>query len=60
MPDDTPPTPPHVMLDIEAMSKKPGGAIIEIGAVTFDPKAGLLGDSFHRLVAPADNDLAET
>lgn len=60
MPDPTsPPAPPHVMLDIEVLSKKPGGAIIEIGAVTFDPKLGLLGNSFHRLVAPADTAIAD-
>jgi len=42
------------MLDIEALGRNAGCAIIEIGAVAFDPESGRLGEGFHVLVAPDD------
>lgn len=41
----------HVMIDLEALGLVPGSAIIEIGAVRFNP-AGKIGLGFHRYVLP--------
>lgn len=37
----------HVMVDIETMGKKPGCAVISIGAVEFDLKTGETGKKFY-------------
>ncbi|MCW1887674.1 3'-5' exoribonuclease [Luteolibacter flavescens] len=34
------------MLDIEALGKRPGSAIVELAAVTFDPETGATGEEF--------------
>lgn len=47
----------HVMIDLETLGKKAGCVIASIGAVRFDPRAGvqssekLLEDSFKRVIA---------
>lgn len=40
----------NVMLDLETMGVGPDAAVVAIGAVTFDVRAGLLGDTFYRTV----------
>lgn len=40
----------NVMLDLEAMGRSPDAAITAIGAVAFDPVAGLVGDKFYCIV----------
>lgn len=39
-----------IMLDLETMGSGPNAAIVAIGAVAFDLKAGTIGGSFYRLV----------
>lgn len=39
-----------VMLDLETMGNGPCAAIVAIGAVAFDPKAGLIGDRYYQVV----------
>lgn len=41
----------HIMLDLETMSLAKDAAIISIGAVKFDPNAGVLGDTFYKVVS---------
>jgi exodeoxyribonuclease VIII len=36
-----------VMIDIETMDNVPSAAILSIGAVRFDPKAGFIGEKFY-------------
>ncbi len=40
----------HLMLDLETMGSKPNAAIVEIGAVFFNPATGDLGSEFHATV----------
>ena len=42
----------HILLDIEALGRRPGSAIIELGAVEFFPDAGTLGRSFEAMIEP--------
>ena len=37
----------HVMLNLETMGYEGRSAIISIGAVAFDPKSGVLGETFY-------------
>ncbi len=43
----------HIMLDIEALGKRPGSAIIEIGAVAFCPETGKMGECFEIAIEPS-------
>ncbi len=51
----------HVMVDLETLGKKAGCVIASIGAVRFDPRAGvqsseeLLKDSFKRIISIPDS-----
>lgn len=49
---------PCVCVDLESLDVRPGGRIIEIGAVCFDPRTGELGPSFELEIDPehADQD----
>lgn len=38
---------PHIMLDVETLGKKPGCAIVSIGAVKFNPRTGATGEEFY-------------
>lgn len=40
----------HVSLDLETLDTIPGGAILSIGAVEFDPITGTLGRRFHEII----------
>lgn len=40
-----------IMIDIETTGTEPGCAILSIGAVAFDPKAGLVGKEFYAKVS---------
>lgn len=40
----------HIMVDLETMGAIPGSVIASIGAVSFDPVAGVLGRDFYRTV----------
>lgn len=40
----------NIMLDLETMGTRPDAAIVAIGAVTFNPADGLLGETFYRTV----------
>jgi hypothetical protein len=40
----------HLMLDLETMGKRPGCAIVSIGAVEFDIKTGATGREFYERV----------
>lgn len=43
-----------VMVDLETMGTRPGSAIASIGAVAFDPVAGVIGEaSFYRTISLA-------
>jgi len=42
----------HVLLDIEALWKRPGSAIIELAAVAFCPETGKIGQAFNALIEP--------
>ena len=42
----------HVLLDIEALGKRPGSAIIELAAVAFCPETGKIGQAFNALIEP--------
>ncbi len=44
----------NVMLDLETFGTAPGCAILAIGAVQFDPRAGDLGVTFYTDVDPVD------
>jgi len=41
-----------VLVDIEALGRRPGSAIIELAAVAFSPEAGRLGQSFTVRIEP--------
>ena len=43
--------PLNIFIDLEALGRKPGSAIIQIGAVAFDIGTGKAGSRFHRHVA---------
>lgn len=43
----------HVMLDLETWGTRPGSALRSIGAVTFDPDAGIVGSTFYRNIDKA-------
>lgn len=51
----TPPTPKHIMLDLETMSTKPAAAICAIGAVEFNPHTLQLGREFYAKVDLTDS-----
>ncbi|EKS6326557.1 3'-5' exoribonuclease [Enterobacter hormaechei] len=40
----------HLMIDLEAMGKKPTAPIVAIGAVFFDPQSGDMGAEFYAAV----------
>lgn len=40
----------HIMIDLETMGSGSNAAIVSIGAVTFDPKTGVLGADFEIVV----------
>jgi hypothetical protein len=40
----------HVSIDIETMDTVPGGAILSIGAIEFDPIRGTVGRRFHEII----------
>lgn len=42
----------NLMLDLETLGRGPTAAIVEIGAVFFDPEAGSLGPTFQRRIHP--------
>ena len=46
----------HVMLDLETLSTRPNAAIIAIGAVAFDPAAGVVLDTFEARIRPDSAD----
>jgi len=37
----------NVMIDIETLGTRPGSVIVSIGAITFDPVTGALGERFY-------------
>lgn len=37
----------HVMVDLETWGTAPGSALRSIGAIVFNPRTGLLGDTFY-------------
>ncbi|RYD24757.1 MAG: 3'-5' exoribonuclease, partial [Verrucomicrobiaceae bacterium] len=41
-----------LFLDIEALGRKPGSAIIQLGAIVFDPATGETASEFHRYIQP--------
>ncbi|MCW1922693.1 3'-5' exoribonuclease [Luteolibacter arcticus] len=41
-----------LFLDIEALGRKPGSAIIQLGAIVFDPDTGATAEEFHRYINP--------
>lgn len=43
----------QVMIDIETLGNKPGAAIVSIGAVMFDPDAGMLDADYYCRILPA-------
>lgn len=45
--------PINIMVDLEALALRPGAAIIQIGAVTFDLPTGEVRDEFSCLVRPS-------
>lgn len=45
----------HVMIDIETVGKKPGNAIVSIGALEFFPEAGVFGEEFHFAINLTDS-----
>ncbi|WP_337186607.1 3'-5' exonuclease [Phenylobacterium sp.] len=42
--------PLHIMVDLETFGTTPGAAIASIGAVAFDPRTGVIGPTFYRVV----------
>ena len=42
----------HILLDIEALGKRPGCAIIELAAVAFCPETGKIGQAFNAIIEP--------
>ncbi len=38
----------HIMIDLETLGTKPGCVVLSIGAVTFDPYTGKLGEEWYR------------
>lgn len=43
----------HILLDLEALSLRPGAAVIELAAVAFDLTTGATGHEFLRAIKPA-------
>lgn len=43
-----------VMLDLETFGSRPGSVIVAIGAVKMDLERGVIGDTFYRVIDPAD------
>lgn len=43
----------HVMVDLETLGTKPGCPVLSIGAVVFNPREGVLGETFY-VVADQD------
>ena len=43
-----------VMLDLETLGNRPGSVIVAIGAVKMDLVNGVIGDTFYRVIDPAD------
>ncbi|HEE9791092.1 TPA: 3'-5' exoribonuclease [Enterobacter soli] len=41
----------HLMLDVEALGKKPGSPLVSIGAVFFDPATGNTGPEFYEVIS---------
>lgn len=49
----------HLMIDIETLDNKPTSAVVSIGAVRFDPKAGTISDfGFYKNVDAASSQAA--
>jgi exodeoxyribonuclease VIII len=44
----------HILLDIEALGRRTGSAVIQLGAVAFSLETGLTGEAFHRHIHPGD------
>lgn len=42
--------PTHIMVDLETMGTRPGSVLCSIGAVAFDPVAGVYGPRFYRVI----------
>jgi len=42
----------HVMVDLETLGNGSQSVIIALGAVTFDPSKGLLGEQFYMVIDP--------
>lgn len=42
----------HIMIDIEALGRRPGCAVIEFAAVAFCPETGRIGQVFDALIRP--------
>lgn len=43
----------HVMVDLETWGTRPGCALRSIGACVFDPKTGVIGQTFYRNISEA-------
>ena len=43
----------HIMIDLETLGTAPGSAILTIGAIVFDPHAGLVGPTWYGKISPA-------
>lgn len=41
----------HVMIDLETLSTSTGAAVLQIGAVEFDPFGTAIGDTFNRYIS---------
>ncbi|MDD9245278.1 3'-5' exoribonuclease [Enterobacter soli] len=41
----------HLMVDVEALGKKPGSPLVSIGAVFFDPATGNTGPEFYEVIS---------
>lgn len=41
----------HLMVDVEALGKKPGSPLVSIGAVFFDPATGNAGPEFYEVIS---------
>lgn len=44
----------HLLLDIEALGRRPGSAPVELAAATFDPHTGDIRSTFHTRIIPLD------
>ena len=42
----------HILIDIEALGRRPGAAIIELAAVEFFPETGEVGEGFEAIIEP--------